>query len=105
MENTVRLLVVKLETHDQSPVQRYISPLTALHPATHWQLLPGLLLTIFKGTPRRTRDATGEEAIPAEASTEDTSEATAKPRRQRAQRKPADGGVSEEADASGDAKK
>lgn len=58
-------------------------------------------------TPRRTRETTGdEEAGAAEASTGETSETTAKPRRQRLQRqKTADGGVSEEADASGDSKK
>ena len=59
---------------------------------------------LTKATPRRTRETTSDEQV--DASPEGISETTAKPRRQRVQRKKtADEGVSEEADASGDAKR
>ena len=57
---------------------------------------------MFKATPHRTRESTGEQQEPAgDASAEGASETAAKPRRRRIQKKRTDGGVSEEAEATG----
>ena len=64
------------------------------------------MLITLQGTPRRTRETTSEEqAEVGNASPEEASEPTAKPRRRRVPKKTTDGGVSEEADGSGDGKK
>ena len=64
------------------------------------------MLTLWQGTPRRNRETTNEEQAEAgNASPEEASESTAKPRRRRVPKKATDGGVSEEADGSGDGKK
>jgi RNA recognition motif-containing protein len=65
------------------------------------------LANYLKATPRRTREAGSEErADSADVDPEASSEQTARPRRQRFQKKVAEeGGVSEDAETSGDRKK